>query len=381
LVLPQVETMTPELLRKIESLLQAGATIMGPAPNRSPSLAGYPRCDREVQRRAMRIWGDMELGGSRKLGAGRVVATSSTGSVPSTPPGLAGHGGLPELYGDYAQVASLLRQMGVPPDFESDRPLRCIHRRLGELDLYFVSSSSKEKVEARCVFRVQSKAAELWDPMTGRIMRPERMNSVGQQTELSLSLEPHGSVFVVFRPSPASGRPTKPLHPALQPSLAIEGPWSVRFQANRGAPEQATFERLVTWNEHTDPGVKFFSGTATYRTVFQFEPSRLPNLNGRVFLDLGEVQVMAEATLNGRKVGTAWSAPYRLDVTAAVKPGENQLEITVANLWPNRMIGDCQPASEGSPSRITFSTFQPFKPETALLRSGLLGPVHLMVSE
>jgi hypothetical protein len=73
-------------------------------------------------------------------------------------------------------------------------------------------------------------------------------------------------------------------------------------------------------------------------------------------------------------VGLTWRPPFRVDVTGALKPGANRLEIRITNLWANRMIGDAQPAAE---KQYTFSTFKPYKKDSPLLDSGLLGPVKL----
>ena len=155
----------------------------------------------------------------------------------------------------------------------------------------------------------------------------------------------------------------------------LTGPWEVRFQPHRGAPEKITFEALLDWSQHPDPGVKYFSGTATYRTTFVTNP-RFKIRNQKSYLNLGRVEVMARVRLNGQNVGVVWKPPFRLDVSDALKPGENLLEITVANLWPNRLIGD---AGLAEPQRIAWTTWNPFTKDTALLESGLLGPVTLEV--
>jgi len=159
-------------------------------------------------------------------------------------------------------------------------------------------------------------------------------------------------------------------------TLELRGPWEMRFQPRRGAPAQLSFVDLVDWSKHPDPAVRHFSGIATYRKTFPWPgPSQVLSSDSRLFLDLGRVQVMAQVKLNGRDLGVVWTAPFRVEVTDALKPGPNTLEIRVANLWPNRLIGD---AGFPEPERVTWTTWNPFKPNAPLLESGLLGPVRLV---
>jgi hypothetical protein len=212
----------------------------------------------------------------------------------------------------------------------------------------------------------------------------------------------------------ASGRTLRGEAPALPPPLEIAGPWQLRFPPNIGAPEQVTLEKLVSWSEHSAPGVKgtpnakhrvwepkYFSGTATYTKTFAIPPQMLGE-NRDLVLDLGRVQVVAEVKLNGKDLGVLWKPPYRVDITDAAKPGENALEVRVTNLWVNRMIGDESlpedssrnpdgtlkewPAwvREGKPSptgRHTFTSWRLWKAGDPLLESGLLGPVTLRAVE
>lgn len=166
---------------------------------------------------------------------------------------------------------------------------------------------------------------------------------------------------------------------AVPPPLEIGGAWSVHFPPKWGAPEQISLERLGSLSDSTNPGVKYFSGTATYQKSFVWTP---PAEQGKqkteAWLDLGEVQVMARLKLNGQDLGVLWKAPYSVNVTGALKAGRNELEIQVANLWPNRMIGDAAlPAAQ----RFTWSSYEPFKSDSPLPSSGLLGPVKIRMSK
>jgi len=189
--------------------------------------------------------------------------------------------------------------------------------------------------------------------------------------------------------------------PSLPKPLEIAGPWELSFAPGLGAPPRVTLEKLVSWTEHPLPGVKYFSGAATYGKTFQ-APAEMLAKGRAVYLDLGRVQVMAEVRLNGKPLGTLWKAPFCIDATAALQPGENTLEVKVVNLWPNRMIGDeelpedslrrpegtlqkwPQWLIDGKPSptgRVTFTTWKLWKKGEPLLESGLLGPVRLRVVE
>jgi hypothetical protein len=201
----------------------------------------------------------------------------------------------------------------------------------------------------------------------------------------------------VYTLKTATGKVSRFEVAALPKPLEIAGPWELRFPPNTGAPESVTLDKLISWSDHSDPGVKYFSGTATYRKRFDI-PSGMIAADQRLYLDLGRVQVIAEVRLNGKNLGISWKPPYRLDVTDAVHVGENTLEVKVVNLWPNRMIGDERLPEDSnrnpdgtlkewphwvldggqSPTgRYTFSSWKLWKKDSPLLESGLLGPVVL----
>jgi hypothetical protein len=375
LVLPEMDTMTPALLRKIRDLVKAGATVIGPRPDKSPSLSNYPACDQEVQRLAAELWGPASSASNpiveRRVGKGRLVAVKA--NEPD-----ANRQKYPDLYCSYDAVADMLGKTGVPPDFESDVDLRYLHRRDGGTDIYFVATAADHPVSAECSFRVIGKHAEIWDPVTGATRAATPPEEKDRRTQLRLALEPGGSAFVVFR---QAGRREKAAAAAnserkrdalpVQTPVEIRGPWEVRFESGRGAPEKITMEELLDWSRHPDPGVKFFSGQAVYRTTFSLDlKSEIQDL--RWMLDLGQVQVMARVKLNGQDLGVLWAPPFAVEITPAVRPGTNTLEIAVANLWPNRLIGDQSLPPE---QRVTWTTWNPFQKDTPLLPSGLLGPV------
>jgi hypothetical protein len=182
---------------------------------------------------------------------------------------------------------------------------------------------------------------------------------------------------------------------------AIDGPWDVQFPVNSGVPQSVKLDKLISWSDHGNPGVKYFSGTATYRTTFRVPPESL-GAGRAAYLDLGEVAVIAQPILNGRDLGIEWNRPFRVDATEALRPGENSLEVRVTNLWVNRMIGDEQLPEdsernpdgllkswpkwlvEGKPSpagRRTFATYRVWKKDSPLQESGLLGPVRMYTTQ
>jgi len=593
LVLPDVTTMTPALLDKIRELVEAGATVMGPRPQKSPSLADYPVCDEEIQRRAAELWGpcDGNTIQENRFGKGRIV-----------------WGGTPE---------KLLAQEGLRPDFESGERLNWIHRRAGNREIYFVANAQPHDVATTCTFRVAGKWPEVWRPDSGAMDPAALYVEKDGATSVYLSLEPSGSVFVVFQagdgtfdpvvnlardgnplfsvtdpvrtiqvtralygvpedpqrtrdvrakvqqlvdkgecdfkvsvlaegddPAPqqlktlhveyaigdrnfsvkgedpamihisdealpvrivkaaygvpgdaqrtrdvrdrlqrlidagesnfqvarmaegddpaflvvktlsveyaigeeqftakatdpeilylapqpvTTSEPTATMHrsgngvvleaweagnyaattasgktltaevKALPPRIPLTGPWEVRFPENSGAPERLTLDALVPLNELPDPAVKYFSGTATYRTTFILEEDPVPE-NHPLWLDLGDVRVIAQVRLNGVDLPLLWKPPFRCPISNAAVRGENTLEIRVTNLWVNRLIGDEQLPEDsernpngtlkswpdwlnaGKPSptgRQTFTTWRLWKQDDPLQPSGLLGPVML----
>ena len=374
LVLPMMETMTPSLLGKIRDLVEAGATVVGPRPRKSPSLSGYPTCDQEVQRLAEELWGpgspDENQPAEHRLGKGRMVIVKPRSEVDKT----AGPQEYPELYGPYDSVTKVLAGIGVPPDFRSDASLRYTHRQEGETDIYFVANPAEQRVVAQCLFRVAGRQPEIWDPMTGTMHAMRECEEKDGHTLVQLSLEPSGSAFVVFgKPAPDSNTPVKSRRSEenVSAKTEIRGPWQVRFQPGRGAPEKTVMDQLTDWSQRLEPGIKYFSGQATYQTTFSLDAK--PAGDSKLMLDLGQVFVCAQVRLNGKDLGVLWRAPFKLEITDAIRPGENTLEITVANLWPNRLIGD---QSLPPQERVARTTWNPFTKDTPLLPSGLLGPVR-----
>ncbi|MEI7420705.1 MAG: glycosyl hydrolase [Prolixibacteraceae bacterium] len=388
MILPVIETMTPELLKKIESLVLEGAYILGIPPKKSPSLVNFPACDKEVSSLAMKMWKNYEAPiGQQSIsyGSGLIFHGGDFAASDSTRP-----------YPSYESTAALLRELKVKEDFSSDGPVRYTHRTLNGLDIYFVANRSSKMVEANCSFRAEKGTPELWDPLTGRTrpltsyFRKEGITTVPMQFDV------HQSYFVVFDQNKQANQEANSGNknfPGRSVLLSIDGPWKLSFDPKWGGPSQVEFENLTDWTVRPEKGIKYYSGTAVYQKTFTVSKDMLA-ASGSFLIDLGEVNCLAQVSLNGVEAGTLWTAPWSLDITKALKEGTNELKIKVVNLWPNRLIGDEQFASDGisnrewpewmrenktrNSQRITFASYSFYKKDSPLLKSGLLGPVRII---
>jgi hypothetical protein len=221
-------------------------------------------------------------------------------------------------------------------------------------------------------FRVSGREAELWHADTG-VIEPASFRIADGRTTVPLRLEPWGTVFVVFRQPATAASRTVP--GVVETSIAsVSGPWDVAFEPDRGAPAEITLDKLVSWPESTNEGVKYFSGTATY-TKTVVAGADWFNPDSRLWIDLGSVKNLAQVLLNGTPLGIVWKTPYRLDVTGALKPGANRIEIKVTNGWANRIIGDRQPNVTRT---YTFTSPKFYRANSSLWPAGLLGPVQIV---
>ena len=343
---PNTRHMVLPVLRKIRDLVNAGAAVVGPKPADTPSLS-----DNEAEFRtiANQLWGSGT--GERTVGKGKVYAGQT--------------------------LAEALAAMLAGPDFEYTRPqsdtnLLFVHRKLADCEVYWVDNRSNRREAVEATFRVQDKAAEVWHADTG-VIEPATYRIDGGRTAVPLRLEPFGAVFVVFRKPAAEPSRAVP-QPVETPLATVEGSWDVAFQSDRGAPAKVTLDKLGSWSDNSDTGVKYFSGTATYTKTLQ-APAGWFKAGAHVWLDLGDVKNLAEVLVNGKPLGIVWKTPFRVDATSALKPGSNALEIKVTDLWVNRLIGDQQP---GVAKKYTYTTQQFYRADSPLLPSGLLGPVQIV---
>jgi hypothetical protein len=364
LVLPEQRTMTPALLVKIKSLVRAGATVFGPPPEKSPSLQNFPKCDAAIQKLARKLWGDCDGNTvfAHVFGKGRVVR-QETEVKPMAE------------YGDFGAVTNLLGKMGVPPDFVADGPIRFTHRREADADIYFLANREDRVADANCQFRVSGRQPELWDPMTGQTRALPKFTFNAGRTTIPMRFEAEQACFVIFRKAVATDATQGKNFPTFHDTgVTFSGVWEVSFDLKWGGPAKIAFDSLDDWSKRAEAGIRYYSGQATYRKSFTL-PDGKPAPGQKYFLDLGVVKNLARVRLNENDLGVVWCHPWRVDVSDAIKAGDNHLEIQVANLWPNRLIGDQSLPSE---KRLTWTTLNPYQKDSPLLPSGLLGPVKLL---
>ncbi|MGI4788296.1 MAG: glycosyl hydrolase, partial [Janthinobacterium lividum] len=512
LVLPTWATMTPGLLTKIVQLVQAGATVTGSPPVKSPSLSDYPAADTALHTLSAQLWGTAPYAASRAVGKGHILLTSAgtvmqvdqarwiwfpegnpaasapvgkrffqttrtiapgqtiksgmalitadnsyilfvnghrvgsgddfhalntldmtpwlktgandiritaenTGDTPN-PAGVIGAFAItcsdgsvqkfgtdshwqssqspdgPQspamdlgpvgmgpwslsqpvapIYPDYLVTASILKQMGVAPDFSSDAPMRYIHRHLSGSDVYFIANPGARPILTTATFRIAGCQPEWWNPLTGETRDLPKSSSANGLTHIPLRLASHESGFVVFRKPLTAPINAGTNFPQYRSVLTLTQPWTVAFDPKWGGPASIKFAALDDWSKRPEPGIKYYSGKAVYTTSFALPAgSSLRNTPGA--LALGTVKNLASVRLNGKSLGIVWCDPWRVSIPAGMlKPTGNTLEITVANLWINRLIGDSgKPQSE----RLTSTTGNDYSPNSPLESSGLLGPV------
>lgn len=350
LVLPKLETMRPELLAKIKQLVMDGAIVVGPAPQRSPSLQHQPEADRNVKAMAAALWAgiDGKKVKTHKLGKGMVI--------------------------DGMNMKEALDYIKCVPDcvLPMDSTILFGHRRITDGDIYFITNQTNTTKTVTPAFRVSGKQPELWEASTGYMRDlPEYKQSAGT-TAVPLQLAPYESVFIVFRKhtnaSSANGTGTNYPQPALLTQL--NSPWMVSFDPQqRGPAEPVVFETLQDWTQSKDDRIKYYSGTATYRSAFNLPASAEGK---KIIIQLGQVTAMAKVSVNGKYIGGVWTAPYQLDLTKYVKQGKNELAIEVVNTWVNRLIGDSKLPPD---QRKTWCPENPYTKDSPLQASGLTGPV------
>lgn len=278
-----------------------------------------------------------------------------------------------DIYPGYDITAQVLANMGVSPDCESDGGMRYIHRRDGNTDLYFVASREARPQTVNGRFRVTNRQPEWWDPISGTHRDLPVFVEEDGVTVIPLRLEPFESGFVVFR-HPVEQRARPGINfPDLNTAMTLTAPWTVSFDPKWGGPETIVFDRLEDWSKRPEPGIKYYSGKAVYRTAFD-SPAEL--VRARRYIALGTVKNMASVRLNGEDLGVCWCDPWRVEIPGgSLRDKDNQLEITVANLWINRLIGD---SGEKDSRRLTWTTLNPFRPDSPLRESGLIGPVAIL---
>ena len=360
LVLPDHRVLSLGALRKVDKLVRAGATVIGPKPLRAVSLEGGADSRRLFQELSDGLWGDAESPkGSRKAGEGRVAWGMSSREF------LHADGIAPDValtFQDGSKIAGI--------DW--------IHYRIGDAEVYFLAELDGTTRSVNATFRIAGRIPELWNAVNGSVRDATTYQFVDGRTRMPLELDSYGSLFVVFGKESKTDRIAGPNFPTWQETQSIAGSWDVTFDAKWGGPkEPVRFDSLKSWTEHNDPGIKYYSGKASYRTTFNLP---LAPARESLALELGEVKDVgiARVTLNGTDLGVVWRPPFRVDVSKIVKPGPNRLEVMVVNSWRNRLIGDQSLPREKRLTRTNITVVESGKRKWQLEPSGLLGPVKLV---
>lgn len=331
--------MSLPVLRKISVLVKAGAIITGVKPTATPSLSD----DRnEFNKLVNEIWGSNNA----------KVITGKT-------------------------LAEVLPALNIVPDFTYSKPqsntkLLYVHRKTTGSEIYWVDNRNDRIEDLELTFRVTGKVPELWFAETGRT-EPLSYSIANGVTKVKLHMEPNDALFVVFKNKAIKPAVEIPFRTAKE-LTTISGAWDLSFQKDRGAPAAIKLNELGSWSDNADAGIKYFSGTATYTKTITASADWFTK-NAELWLNLGDVKNLAEVFVNGKSLGILWRKPFRINATAALKTGENKVEIKITNLWVNRLIGDAQP---GVTNKITYTTMPFYRAESALLPSGLLGPVSIL---
>ncbi|MDX1285734.1 MAG: glycosyl hydrolase, partial [Draconibacterium sp.] len=351
MVLPPQKTMRPELLTKIEELVKQGGVIFGQAPEKSPSLENYPECDIQVQQLAEKIWGAKKEAdsGIKKYGDGYVV--------------------------DELDLQTALESLNIKKDIEisAELPVLWTHRTMPGMDIYFLTNQSSDEINIEPSFRVKGMKPQLWDAVTGEIRNLNEYKEKDGRISVPIKMEAHRSWFIVFTNNTENVDSGFEMNfPEFKPVKTIDGEWMVDFQNKDIAPDEPVkFSTLSDWSDFENEKIKYYSGTAIYKTSFELE--EIPQ-HKELYINLGDVKVMAEVKINDKKIGGVWMAPYRIDVAGHLKKGTNTVEIEVVNLWRNQLIKNKKLPEE---ERYTWHLVDDIREDEIPHASGLLGPVTI----
>ncbi len=436
LVLPEYDFMSLSVLRHLHKLVEAGAVVVGPPPSIPPGLQEYVYDSEEFVNLVKDLWGEWDNKSEKvhHFGHGKVYTNIS--------------------------LSRALEENRIYPDFvyrtsETTANIRFIHRTLDDSEIYFLSNQDSQSITITADFRVTSKQPEIWQPDLGLIEPWFVFTNKNERIQLPVHLDPYGSVFVVFRkPLPGkwvtsvvdskegdlsesstvieksflakeldifganlmsnsslscrlnySNGDQRGFNTHSPPSdLVLDDSWTVKFPDGWGAPTSTVFDSLISWSDHPNEGIRYFSGTATYSYNLTI-PSGYIQRDQSYFMDMGMIHDMAEVWLNQKRVGIVWKPPFRIDVTQFLQEGTNFLEIKITNRWVNRLIGDEQisvdysydmegtaftrgalkelpewyydPNMSKPPKRHTFTSWKHYETDSSLLPSGLIGPIKI----
>lgn len=440
LVLPKRGRIELETARRIEAIVIDGAVVIGEGFEGVPGLQDFVQMGKEVRSISDRLFGAIGLNGKVQKSVHHV--------------------GKGTVYSGYTlDEVIVLEKLAKDIEIENNaNEIDWIHRKDGNTHYYFISNQSSDLIKKKVNFRIDNMLPEIWNAETGEIKDALVWEHLGKHTIVTLQMKPNESFFVVFRSKTNNKEPlvkslsidntkVEPIDFITQISndpylilnrkgtykidlkngktlireqkkdsdkILLDENWNLEFEENRGAPYKAHFDKLISWNEHSEFGVKYFSGTAKYKKAFQLDKKQVKSK--RIILDLGLVENLATVSVNNTLVKVLWNPPFTLDITNYCKEGKNVLEVAVTNLWLNRIIGDKYEPEDciwgpmreftyvtpnpkigrnlleipewvknntprPSKNRITFSTMDFFQKDTPLLPSGLIGPVKISIDE
>jgi hypothetical protein len=343
LVLPDQDDMRPEVLTKVGQLIREGARVVGRKPVKSQGLQNFPQSDTIVRRLASEIWNN-KVEDAREHNFGKGTAFSNVS--------------LEYVFG----------RLGIRPDVIMPGLFNFTHRVVENSQIYFITNQSGTNHSAEIAFNVQGMQPELFDAVTGNIRSLPEFTERNNMTYVPMEFTENSSWFVVFR-TKATAKMQGVNFEKYKPLMQIDRSWNVSFDPKLRAPKNIEFKTLTDWTLHPDNAIRYYSGTATYSCTFELKQKP----TGKLFLNLGTVEKMADIRINGKQAGSLWCYPYRIEITNLVQSGTNKLEIDITNAWLNRVKGD---EIENRPDRITWTTMPTgWLKNEPLASSGLLGPV------
>ncbi len=401
LALENEESIHPAVLKKLNELAKQGAVIIGEKPGKIAELKNYPTSVLSGEKLINQLWTDSK-------------------NVPKEISEKKG-----KIFSGIKPI-EMLNILKVSSDINyADKGLNIldfIHFSKNDIDFYFIRNTANEWISRNIGFRQQNKVPEVWEPVSGEIIPVPIFNQEGVYTNIPVTLPPYGSTFMAFKKAtptthysgifgdgqnPPLLRYTKDGICILQNGKAVlkktdqsisinnnlstyslDGSWEVTFAKGWGAPEKATFPKLISWTKSDIDGIKYFSGIATYRQTFQYDQRSGTSKGTKLLLDLGEISKVGEVWLNDQPLGITWTKPYQFDVTNILKQGTNTIRIEIANVWSNRLKGDAVTGKKFTNTNITSTiipsptmvtgdqTRYPWA-KVPLIESGLLGPVTI----
>ncbi len=369
MLLPERDDISLDVLKSLEKLVYNGAVVIGKRPERTTSLKNYPKCDSEVKAIAEKLWGrcDGKTILSNRYGKGTIYWGKS--------------------------VKQVLKELNVQPDFEvtkfnnPDQQIDYIHRQTKTEDIYFVSNSSQIEHEITCIFRVDNgMVPELWDAESGLIQRDVKFSKLKNGISIELIMDPLSSRFVIFKKG-TTGKNDSALKYDLQygfhknqkaeeiyQPIDITDNWNISFNPELGGPKSFRLDKLISWSDIEEKGVKYYSGSAIYTRNFIIKEEVLSKRT-EAYVDFGEIQEMGRVFINGNDCGIIWTPPYKARITPYLKTGTNTITVQVINTWNNRIVGDLINPDGKAYTRTNIKN--KFKKESPLLNSGLIGKAEI----